>query len=399
MHHIYLYTSYYPYSNPESFLGPELEIADRMGCRLTVIPVNGGSTKRDVPKGIIVDNSICKSGLLFKLKCIAPMFHMMILVLQEKDWKGFNLRECLKYIYASSLVYHDLKKRAQIKEKSIFYSYWMSYIPIAFAYYKLRYKHTPHKFITRGHGTDIYSKDLGVYYPLRELLVKEVDDFFLISEYGKKYLEQRYPSYNGKFHVSRLGVYDNFTEVRTISKKIMVVSCSNVIPLKRVDLIAKSLMSYAITKSDVKIEWIHFGDGEDLPKLKLETRKFPPNLKCTFKGLVRNTEILKYYKENQIDCYLMMSASEGIPVSIMEAISSGIPVLATDVGGVSEIVTVETGLLLNKYFEQDDFNKKFEYILENHNSLSKSSHIFFVNNYSAERNYLKFYNKIMEYNE
>lgn len=395
MHHIYLYTSYYPYSNPESFLGPELEIANRMGCRLTVIPVNRGSTRRDVPKGIVVDNSICKSGLFFKLKCIAPMFHMMSLVLQEKDWSGFNLRECLKYIYASSLVYCDLKEKAQKKEKLIFYSYWMSYIPIAFALYKYRNRQTPHKFITRGHGTDIYSKDLGVYYPLRTLLLKEIDEFYLISEYGRDYLEHRYPEYKSKFHVSRLGVYDNLSEARKISNKIVVVSCSNVIPLKRVDLIAKSLMAYASIKSDVKIEWIHFGDGEDLSKIKLEIRKSPPNLKCKFKGLVRNTEILNYYKENQIDCYLMMSASEGIPVSIMEAISSGIPVLATDVGGVSEIVTVETGLLLNKYFEQDDFNKKFEYILENHNNLSKSSHAFFANNYSAESNYLKFYNKIM----
>ena len=38
---------------------------------------------------------------------------------------------------------------------------------------------------------------------------------------------------------------------------------------------------------------------------------------------------------------------EGIPVSIMEAIVS-IPIIATDVGGVSEIVNEETGLLVNK---------------------------------------------------
>jgi len=48
--------------------------------------------------------------------------------------------------------------------------------------------------------------------------------------------------------------------------------------------------------------------------------------------------------------FINTSSSEGIPVSMMEAQSFGIPILAMDVGGVREIVGPQTGRLL----QQDD---------------------------------------------
>lgn len=47
-----------------------------------------------------------------------------------------------------------------------------------------------------------------------------------------------------------------------------------------------------------------------------------------------------------------MSDSEGIPVSIMEAMSFGIPVIARNVGGMSEIVNEENGLLLEMMMQK-----------------------------------------------
>ena len=46
--------------------------------------------------------------------------------------------------------------------------------------------------------------------------------------------------------------------------------------------------------------------------------------------------------------FINVSSTEGIPVSIMEAMSFGIPVIATAVGGTPEIVNNENGYLLSK---------------------------------------------------
>ena len=46
--------------------------------------------------------------------------------------------------------------------------------------------------------------------------------------------------------------------------------------------------------------------------------------------------------------FINLSSSEGIPVSIMEAQSFGIPVIATNVGGSGEIVVSETGVLVDE---------------------------------------------------
>ena len=64
---------------------------------------------------------------------------------------------------------------------------------------------------------------------------------------------------------------------------------------------------------------------------------------------------MKYYQKYPVDWFINTSSSEGLPVSIMEACSFGIPVLATDVGGTSEIVRPgETGFLLDAGFKPED---------------------------------------------
>jgi len=55
-----------------------------------------------------------------------------------------------------------------------------------------------------------------------------------------------------------------------------------------------------------------------------------------------------------------VSETEGLPVSMMEAISFGIPILSTDVGGCKEIVTSETGILIKKDFDDNEVAKMIE---------------------------------------
>jgi glycosyltransferase involved in cell wall biosynthesis len=65
-------------------------------------------------------------------------------------------------------------------------------------------------------------------------------------------------------------------------------------------------------------------------------------------GNMKNSEILDYFLQSPVDIFLNASRSEGIPVSIMEAMSCGIPAIAPDVGGIKELVSEGMGVLMSK---------------------------------------------------
>jgi glycosyltransferase involved in cell wall biosynthesis len=55
---------------------------------------------------------------------------------------------------------------------------------------------------------------------------------------------------------------------------------------------------------------------------------------------------MEFYRNTPVHLFISTSRSEGVPVSMMEALSFGIPVMATAVGGVPELVSNHVGHLL-----------------------------------------------------
>jgi glycosyltransferase involved in cell wall biosynthesis len=127
-----------------------------------------------------------------------------------------------------------------------------------------------------------------------------------------------------------------------------IVSCSMLEAVKRVDLLLEGIACAARSRPDQRFEWRHFGNGERRLALQEQVNKsFPPNAKGFLPGYSTKADLMRYYEQNPVDIFVNVSSTEGTPVAVMEAISCGIPVIATAVGGNVEIALEKNGLLLD----------------------------------------------------
>jgi glycosyltransferase involved in cell wall biosynthesis len=109
----------------------------------------------------------------------------------------------------------------------------------------------------------------------------------------------------------------------------------------------KALELFADRRRDVQVLWTHMGDGPVLSELvAMAEQVLSSNFRIRFTGGLANAQVMDFYREHPVDVFVNVSASEGLPVSIMEAQSFGIPIVATAVGGIPEIVTEQNGHLL-----------------------------------------------------
>jgi glycosyltransferase involved in cell wall biosynthesis len=305
----------------------------------SVVVMNASSptfTKRDLP----VNFKLCSLiGQTSKVDRISSVFHPVYF--KETRKSGVNYFDSYWLGFFAESIFRKKFIEAHCDfNNAIFYSYWNDEWALALALLKREGKID--RFYTRVHGYDLFEErsPLGKI-PFREFVLSQVERVYCVSNAGDKYLKEKYPKYSTKYHVFTLGVFDNGFGLVSQNSPYTVISVSNVIPLKRVHLIAEILGA-----SGLNFRWIHFGAGSELENVKLLAKRFP-NIIAEFPGHVANHEIIKFYQSNAVSVFLHMSESEGgVPVSIQEAVSFGIPVLASDAGGVAEIVSSVTGELL-----------------------------------------------------
>ena len=148
----------------------------------------------------------------------------------------------------------------------------------------------------------------------------------------------------------------------------------------------------------IQIEWIHIGGGILEDKIKKEARDRlgkKKNISYRFMGYMQNEKAIEFVSFNEFDFLVNVSYSEGLPVTMMEAMSLGIPVIGTDVGGVSEIISNgENGFLIKRDFKTDDLINVFDRYIrmsdEKKYGLRKKAVITWHNKFYDKNNYTMF---------
>lgn len=83
------------------------------------------------------------------------------------------------------------------------------------------------------------------------------------------------------------------------------------------------------------------GDGESADELKTLSESLCITENVNFAGA--QMDVLKFYQS--FDCFVMTSTAEGIPMTLLEAMSCGVAAAVTPVGGMPEVVNDEVGYL------------------------------------------------------
>lgn len=322
------------------------------------------------------------------------------------DWrsavKGQNFSSALrrmKQTVAYRVNMLDVKEaiRKIVEEKQIdmIYSYWCTEATWAAVELKKRYPKL--KVITRLHRIDLYNecRDTG-RLPFRPRIAAGIDMLCFISQVGRNYfLDTWGREFRDKAKVFYLGSAAQEPVVKQPDGPMQIISCSLVIPRKRIERIIRAL---ALLPKEMKVHWTLFGDGpqrEELEELAKALLSQSSNVTCTFRGFVKNKELPDAYRAVGADVFVTTSASEGLPVTLMEAFSMGIPAIATAVDGIPEMVKDgKTGFLLSSDAQPEEVARAIEKYAaqtqQQREQMSRQALELWQGDFDAQRNAVRF---------
>jgi glycosyltransferase involved in cell wall biosynthesis len=399
-----LITGSFPYGHAETFLESEILFLARHFA-VTLAPLRRQATARSLPDGVVVDPSL---AALFDVpyRKVRSLFTVSFYRILLYHIGYATTAEALKRINAFNSEYVAVRKwlRRTSPRDCILYTYWLNGATLATTDYRM----TPGsrvRAVSRIHGYDAYE---GLYappfFPYRKHILAHIDRLYPIAETSARELAKQGAAPD-RIDTSRLGSLDHDLLTRAsypAESTLRIVSVSNFYPVKRVDLIAGAIRALSESLPDRQVVWHHFGEGylKETVRVGMGATDLP-KLTYKFWGQVSNQALFDYYKTHAVDLFINLSHSEGIPVSIMEALSWGIPIVATRVGGTDEIVShQQNGYLLGADPTLGQILEGIMYTDENFKDEKVRERIkaYWKKKYSAEKAYTQFCIKLMRLN-
>lgn len=162
-----------------------------------------------------------------------------------------------------------------------------------------------------------------------------------VSQYDKSLAIKRKVLSEGKIICIQNGVHE-------VRKSNRVKEETEVIRLVMIARFAHPKMQLQLLVSLQKLRhlvWtMHFvGDGPEKGKAEQYAIENGIIQRVHFEGWRQDVDDMLA----KSDIFILLSEYEGLPLSILEAMRAGLPIIATDVGGVKEAVTSENGILVH----------------------------------------------------
>jgi glycosyltransferase involved in cell wall biosynthesis len=144
-------------------------------------------------------------------------------------------------------------------------------------------------------------------------------------------------------------------------------------------------MNQLINQKGIRnVELLVAGDGDDIVKAKCLVQDLQLQHHVKFLGFIEDFEKNRVLSECHI-LILPTSYIEGMPVSILEAMLFGMFILASNKGGIIDLVGKENGTLINEH-DTDSYVNRIIELVQNRQQLmdtSRYNHQYSVENYTA----------------
>ena len=223
---------------------------------------------------------------------------------------------------------------------------------------------------------------------ITELVYHKADAIISVNKFNTTW-EKMYGANPDKIEVIYNGVDHNLfvPKPKPESTKNIptVVAAARIFELK--DILTMIRSCAVVKKTIPNVKYIVYGDNEAVPKYTKECNRLIEEL-----DLKENFKLAGYHsKAHEIFCEgdisILTSISEGFPYTVIESMSCGIPVVATDVGGVSEALDSSSGFICKPKDFEEIGNRVVE-LLQNEElrtRMGKSAREKVINNFTIDK--------------
>lgn len=402
---LFLFSKTFPFGSGEQYIENELPCLAKHFDKIVVYPTDWFSSIADHQRNLPPNVEVLNFNMQLSSAHSAPagLFAYKIAVAEAarspKEARRFRqLLSVAKHQWYTARNFWAYLKNKHAGEKCYLYSYWASNSCILLAMMKT--KGFISRFVTRAHSIDLYHYDWALAHLLKvptfeELKFAQADAIYPVSRHGESFLVQKYPHYREKIRAYLLGVSDRGVNPG-LPPAFTIVTCSNLSSNKRLLELAKALL--LVTQP---VKWIHFGEGEQRAEIEKLRNELPSTHKILIMGQTSNKEVRRFLSSQTASVFVNLSVVEGLPVSIMEAISAGLPVIATAVYGTPEIVIDNVnGYTLPVDFTTEMLAEKISRLQQDEalqNKFRKASREHFCQLFVAEKNYDAFAAELLRY--
>lgn len=350
------FTATFPYGIGEAWKRADVLLLSQHFKHICIQPLEGSPD--DLKDGSWIPDNVVVQEPLFASSGLRLTWHGVLRglrlspwrVLRESlvAWRRGGRRAVVDVLVVAEKTVNVLQHPAVRKllksgnKRVLFYFYWGLGIATAIPFVD---RGIAARSLVRFHGFDLYADRRQGHTPFQADLVERIAVAAPCSEFGMNYLKRLYPKLaaSGRLCCIRVGTTTHGISPCSRDGVLRIVSSAFMNPVKRVWLLAEALRLVRC-----RVRWEHIGDGPDWERINELAHLMPVNVEAILLGRLTPENAHRHLANNSFDLFVNTSESEGVPVSIMESLSAGIPVLATDVGGTSEIVDDQVGRLVSK---------------------------------------------------